>query len=348
MIRFGLCCIFIDQPIKFRTTTATHLLKKERPEQLEKLSELCLENACSLLAAFKFCAAAGIGCFRINSQILPLKTHPGVGYAVADLPAGRQIIDTFKECGRFLKKNNLRASLHPDQFVVLNSPRAEVVASSIAEIEYQTEVAGWVGADVINIHAGGGYGDKPAALQRFKQGFSRLSEKARKLVTLENDDKTFTPADLLPICVETKIPLVYDVHHHRVLPDGMSIAAATAAALKTWKREPLFHLSSPLNGWVGAQPQQHHDYIDPADFPAEWRDLEITVEVEAKAKELAILRLMADLGLKKGSVTLENAKHDPGESDVKNHHKRQKKHDADHIERDAKIHQKNQKVAKHK
>lgn len=309
MIRFGLCCIFVEQPIKFRTATATHLLKKERPEQLEKLSELCLENARSLLAAFKFCAAAGIGCFRINSQILPLKTHPGVGYAVADLPAGRQIIDTFKECGRFLKKNNLRASLHPDQFVVLNSPRAEVVASSIAEIEYQAEVAGWVGADVINIHAGGGYGDKPAALQRFKQGFSRLSEKARKLVTLENDDKTFTPADLLPICVEIKIPLVYDVHHHRVLPDDMSIAEATAAALKTWNREPLFHLSSPINGWGGSQPQQHHDYIDPADFPPEWRGLAITVEVEAKAKELAILRLVADLGLKKTSITLKNAKH---------------------------------------
>lgn len=348
MIRLGLCCIFVEQPIKFRTTTATHLLKKDRPAQLAKLSELCLENARSLLAAFKFCAAAGIGCFRINSQILPLKTHPGVGYAVGDLPAGGQIIDTFNECGRFLKKNNLRASLHPDQFVVLNSPRAEVVASSIAEIEYQAEVAGWVGADVINIHAGGGYGDKPAALERFKEGFQRLSASARQLVTLENDDKTFTPADLLPICNEMQIPLVYDVHHHRVLPDGMSIAAATAAALKTWNREPLFHLSSPLNGWGGAQPQQHHDYIDPADFPAEWRDLEITVEVEAKAKELAILRLMNDLSLKKGSVALKNTKHDPGESDVKNHQQRQKKHDADHIERNAKIHQKNQKVAKHK
>ncbi|HMM60663.1 MAG TPA: UV DNA damage repair endonuclease UvsE, partial [Candidatus Rifleibacterium sp.] len=87
--------------------------------------------------------------------------------------------------------------------------RAEVVASSIAEIEYQTEVAGWVGADVINIHAGGGYGDKTAALERFKDGFNRLSASARKIVTLENDDKTFTPADLLPICNEMQIPLVY-------------------------------------------------------------------------------------------------------------------------------------------
>jgi UV DNA damage endonuclease len=44
--------------------------------------------------------------------------------------------------------------------VVLNSTRPEVVASSIAELEYQAQVASWVNADVINIHAGGAYGNK--------------------------------------------------------------------------------------------------------------------------------------------------------------------------------------------
>jgi len=294
-IRFGLCCLFVEQPIKFRTATATHLLKKSRSEQLEKLSELAGDNSKALLAAFKYCHAAGIGCFRINSQILPLKTHPVVGYSVSELPDGAAVMATFKECGRFLKKTGLRASLHPDQFVVLNSPRPEVVASSLAEIEYQAEVAEWVGADVINIHAGGGYGDKTAALARFKDGFARLSAAAQGLITLENDDKTYTPADLLPLCRELDVPLVYDVHHHRVLPDGLSIAAATAAALPTWNREPLFHLSSPLTGWKGSGLHRHHDYIDPADFPVEWRDLRVTVEVEAKAKELAVKKLMRDL-----------------------------------------------------
>ncbi len=294
-IRFGLCCLFVEHPVKFRTTTATHLLKKGREEQLQKLSGLCLENARALLAAYQYCNSAGIGCFRINSQILPLKTHPQAGYEVAELPAADEIIAKFKECGSFLQNSGLRASLHPDQFVVLNSPRSEVVASSIEEIEYQTEVAGWVGADVINIHAGGGYGDKQAALKRFADGFARLTTPARLLLTLENDDKTYTPSDLLPLCRELQIPLVYDVHHHRVLPDGLSVGQATSAAFSTWNREPLFHLSSPLNGWGAPQAHQHHDYIDPADFPAEWRGLKITVEVEAKAKELAVKRLMRDL-----------------------------------------------------
>ncbi len=297
-LRFGLCCLFVAQPIKFRTTTATHLLKKSKSERLQRLSELCHENARALMAAYKFCHEAGIGCFRINSQILPLKTHPEAGYQINDLPDGKEIKNAFAECGRFLRSNGLRASLHPDQFVVLNSPRPEVVASSLAEIEYQAEVAGWIGADVVNIHAGGGYGDKLLSLQRFAEGFDRLSEPARRLITLENDDRTFTPADLLPLCRQLQIPLVYDVHHHRVHSDAMTVSAATAAALETWNREPLFHLSSPLDGWQGSGLHRHHDYIDPADFPEEWVDLAITVEVEAKAKELAVQKLMADLKLR--------------------------------------------------
>lgn len=291
MIRLGLCCHFLEQPIKFSTTTATHLLKQPREQQLDKLSNLCLNNAMALQQAFEFCHKHRIGCFRINSQILPLKTHPALTYKINDLPAGEKILATFRSCGDFLRKHALRASFHPDQFVVLNSPKPEVVTSSIAEIEYQAEVATWVGADVINIHAGGAYGDKSTSLARFAQGFSRLSATARQLITLENDDKTYSPTDLLPICQTLKIPLVYDVHHHRCLCDNLSIAEATRATIQTWNREPMFHISSPIDGWDGKQPGRHHDYINPADFPAEWKKLNITIEVEAKAKELAVLKL---------------------------------------------------------
>lgn len=92
-----------------------------------------------------------------------------------------------------------------------------------------------------------------------------------------------------------QIPLVYDVHHHRCLPDGLSVAAATEQSLKTWDREPLFHISSPKDGWSGPNPRKHHDYIDIHDLPKEWLSMDITVEVEAKAKEPAIRKLIADL-----------------------------------------------------
>lgn len=295
MIRLGLCCMFRDQPIKFPTTTVTAISKMKRPDALAKLSRLCLENAAALLAALQYCAANGIGCFRINSQILPIKTHPEYGYSVNDLPDGAEIIRNFRACGRLAKKNQLRTCFHPDQFVVLNSQRQDVVQKSILELEYQAEVAEWVGADVINIHGGGAFGNKTQALADFARALDRLSERARCRITVENDDKLFTPADLLPVCRSTGIPLVYDAHHHRCNPDGKSIEETTHAAIATWTREPLFHISSPLEGWTGSKPERHHDFIDSTDFPTCWRKLDITVEVEAKAKEAAVLKLKKEL-----------------------------------------------------
>lgn len=295
MIRFGLCCAFRDQPIKFVTTTATAISKMKRHDALAKLSRLCLLNAEALLAALHYCADHGIGCFRVNSQILPLKTHPTCGYEVEDLLDSNEIIRQFELCGRFAKKHKLRTCFHPDQFVVLNSQKPEVVESSIRELEYQAEVAEWIGADVINIHGGGAYGDKSKALADFVRNLSRLSTRVLKRLTVENDDKVFTPDDLLPLCVATGIPLVYDVHHHRCLPDNLSIEQATSKALETWDREPLFHLSSPLEGWHGPKPERHHDFIDVTDFPLCWRTKKITVEVEAKAKEVAVEKLASEL-----------------------------------------------------
>jgi UV DNA damage endonuclease len=75
------------------------------------------------------------------------------------------------------------------------------------------------------------------------------------------------------------------------LPDDLSLEQVTTAARATWSREPLFHLSSPREGWSGPKPERHHDYIDPKDFPAVWLGRTLTVEVEAKAKELAVERL---------------------------------------------------------
>ena len=294
-LRLGLCCQFAQEPIKFRTTTATAMLRLPKLERLARLAELCRVNAEALLSSLQFCAGHGVGAFRIDSQILPVKTHPTAGYDVSELPSGAEIISRFRECGRFARANDLRLSFHPDQFVVLNSPNPKTLAHSLAELAYQAEVAEWVGADTVNIHGGGAYGDKAAALCALRENIKCLPAPVRSRLTLENDDKVYTPADLLPVCLDTGVPLVYDVHHHRCLPDGFTVAEVTERARKTWKTEPLFHISSPLEGWDGPKPQRHHDYINPADFPREWLGWPLTVEVEAKAKELAVARLIADL-----------------------------------------------------
>ncbi|MCG8686854.1 MAG: UV DNA damage repair endonuclease UvsE [Desulfobacterales bacterium] len=302
MIRFGLCCIFKEENIKFRRTTAKYLSSLPRVNQLKRLSEICLFNILSLKQALIFCRDHGIGDFRINSQILPLKTHPEVGYDIHELPDEEKIMNAFSNCRQFSRANDIRTGFHPDQFIVLSSPRPEVVRRSVADLVYQAEVSQLVGSDVINIHGGGVYGDKTTALERLVKEIKTLPDHVRKRLTLENDDRSYTPDDLLPVCIKTGVPLVYDIHHHRCLKDGLNEKEATQAALSTWNREPLFHISSPRNGWDNKDIRKHHDYIDPSDFPAYWLPLDITVEVEAKAKELAVTKLINDLKKQKGSL----------------------------------------------
>ena len=57
----------------------------------------------------------------------------------------------------------------------------------------------------------------------------------------------------------------------------------------------MFHISSPIEGWKGPKPERHHDFIDLEDFPACWKRKKITVEIEAKAKEVAVLKLKKEL-----------------------------------------------------
>lgn len=300
MLRFGLCCIFRNEPIRFRSTTAKHLMTIPRAGQLAKLSELCLANAKSLHQALIFCEKHGIGAFRILSPFLPRATHPDIRYDIADLPAADRITKQLASSRKFAENYHIRLSFHPDQFIVLASPHAAVVDSAVRELEYQGVLAEILGADVINVHGGGTYGDKEKARRRFVENFSRLSGRVRSRLTIENDDTGYTVRDLLPLCRELGIPLVYDVHHHRCNPDGLSLEEATDLCQETWKpggREPYFHVSSPRNGWGSGSPKPHADYIDPGDFPVCWKGRTATVDVEAKAKELAVLKIMENFEL---------------------------------------------------
>ncbi len=287
-LRPGLCCIFQDEPIHFQTRQAKYILRHDRQQQLVMLASSILHNLGSLQQALRYCHEHGIGCFRISSRFLPLKTHPLVAYRLEELPGAEEIFSRFQACRQYCLDRDLRTTFHPDQFTLLSSPRPDVTDNSISELLYHNELAELLAADVIMIHGGGAYNDKPAALARLEQVVQGLPEGLRRRLAFENDDRTYTPADLLPVCLRTGIPLVYDVHHHRCNPDGLSIEAVTAAAIGTWRREPLFHLSSPRQGWTGGDRRSHHDFIDIADFPPCWSGLSLTVELEAKAKEVAV------------------------------------------------------------
>jgi UV DNA damage endonuclease len=295
-LRLGLCCQFLDSPIRFRTATHRYVSTLSRAGRRTYLATIAADNAAALAAAIERCAELGIGGFRINSQMLPLGTHPVSGYALEALDQIGEIRAAFARARELARARGIRLSFHPDQFVVINSERADVVRSSVEELEYQAGMAEMVGADTVVFHGGSAAGGVTAAVERLERGLELLSDRARRVVALENDDHRFAPADLLPLCRSLGVPLVYDAHHHRCHPDGLSADEATDLAAATWDgREPYGHISSPREGWHGGNPRPHADFIDIADFPRAWLERRMTVDVEAKQKERAVMRLLDDL-----------------------------------------------------
>ena len=290
--RLGLCCQFLDAPIHFRRATHKYVSSLDAALGRAHLVDILRDNASALVAAVQHCSDIGIGSFRVSSQILPLATHPVSGYNLNEMDEHGDIRTLFGAAKTLATELDIRLSFHPDQFVVLNSERHTVVEASVEEMRVQGEIAVLCGADVLTLHAGSSAGGTAASLERLERGIEALSPAARVRLALENDDRRFTPASLFPLCERLAVPLVYDVHHHRCNPDTLSVTEATEMARSTWReREPHFHISSPRDGWGAADTRPHADYVIPDDFPDAWRGQCITVDVEAKAKERAVLAL---------------------------------------------------------
>ncbi len=291
-IRWGLCCQFADSSVRFRQATHRYVATLAPHARVAYLREVARANAIALAHAVGRCVELGIGAFRITSQILPLNTHPVSGYTIDQLDLDGVIAESFAAAGRLARDNSVRLSFHPDQFVVLNSVRDDVVASSVRELDAQAALGRIVGVESITLHVGGMTDGKAAALERLERNLERLSDAARARLALENDDRLFTVRDLHPLCMRSGVPLVYDVHHHRCNADGLDTESATDLASETWRgREPWMHVASPRDGVAARNPRPHADYITPEDFPRHWLTRTITVDVEAKAKDAAILQL---------------------------------------------------------
>src|SRR5215217_6776911 len=161
--RWGLCCQFVDSPIRFRQATHRYCSTLGRDKSREYLSDIVLANAQSLIDAIEHCARIGIGAFRITSQLMPLATHPESGYEPEELPHWSLIQEKANEAARSAERNDVRLSFHPDQFVVLNSESERVVTASLVEMEHHARVARMLGAQALTLHAGGKAGGTAAA-----------------------------------------------------------------------------------------------------------------------------------------------------------------------------------------
>lgn len=302
--RLGLCCAFVAQPqFKFRTTTVAYLSSLQLKDPTSALAReyyggIIRNNLGTLEDVVHWCSAHDVRAFRVNSDLFPRATHPLVIPWVDELLAMSEVQEQCARVKRAASELDIRLSEHPDQFLVGNSLRADVVNGTIAELEWRGKLGDLLGYDVICLHGGSGLPDRESALWRWEATLERLSPRVLSKLALENDDRVFTPQDILSASLAWGLPLIYDAHHHRVHADDLSEAEATELAIASWgDREPYFHLSSPRDGWDARDARPHHDLIELTDWPDEWTQMwragvKFTVDVEAKSKEQAVLSLL--------------------------------------------------------
>jgi len=198
-----------------------------------------------------------------------------------------------REFSKTLRRFPIRITMHPGQFVVLNSPKKEVVDASLRELEYHfwvLETLG-VGAEgVVVIHAGGIYEDKRESLKRLKNTL-RENQWLYRYLAIENDERHYTVRDLLD--AELDLPIVFDYYHNRLNPSEFEVSEI----LQTWSgRVPEFHLSSEPEG--KHRFGEHGDWIrleDFLDFLNRFGGNRIDLILEAKQKEKAVEKLLLEL-----------------------------------------------------
>jgi UV DNA damage endonuclease len=275
-----------------KTTNKTFRLSNLTKEKYLTTVEYNLK---SLEDIIKWNAANGIYFFRIGSELIPFASHKEFSFDwVNDY---KKEFSALRQLG---KKHKMRFSMHPGQYSVLNSPDEKIVGNAVRDIEYHAKVLEQIAPEDGNIviHAGGVYGDKEAAKKRFVKNFAKLSKTAQNMLILENDDKSYDIADVLEICRELKIPAVFDILHHDCNPADGALAGLLAEAVETWVgKVPKFHISSRK----GVKGCPHTDYIEPQDFIRFKKlldsvpgDKEYDLMIEAKMKDLAVLKIMED------------------------------------------------------
>lgn len=270
-------------------------------------------------AIFDYLAEAGISMYRISSDLAPYLTHP-------DLPQFHRQIEEcageLADLGARARDQGLRLSFHPSQYILLNSPDEDLVRKSAADLEGQARILDAMGLGpeaVVVTHVGGVYGDTAAGRERWARVWDELPEPARRRLVLENDDTRYGVADTLWIHERTGVPLVFDYLHHWCLGRaGLDQHEALAACLRTWPAgvTPKIHYSSPRTEMrlverksrksgkverVQAPPiwSGHADYLNPFELITFMRGAaampDFDLMIEAKLKDLALLRLREDL-----------------------------------------------------
>lgn len=322
IVRFGFVAMSVqlDDASPSRTMTMASFSKlADREAALRKLVQIAELNLHNTLKLLKHCRYMGVKLYRMTSKIIPLVTHE----QLKDWDPYPALAQRFADVGSFAREHGIRVSFHPDHYTVLSTPREQVYRNSVIELDYHVRMLELMGLDdwaTCNIHVSGSYGDKTASGQRFISQFNAMEDRIKHRITLENDDKTFTALETLRISEEAGVPMVLDIHHHAVNPGDEQAHELWPSILRTWERSgwnarngirmgdpswlpPKIHVSSPKSE---TDPRGHADFVDPEPllqflYGIAGSTAAVDVMIEAKRKDEALVKLMADLSLAEAS-----------------------------------------------
>lgn len=272
----------------------------------------------ALEAVLHFCDDHDLRFYRMATGLAPYASHPELTQ-FRDAP--KRFAESLAQVGDLARRLGIRLSTHPGQYTVLNSEDPEIRRLAAIELEVQAELMDAMGLgpeSVVVLHVGGIAGGAEAGMERFERGFETLSERAQARLVVENDDRTYALRDVVGLAGRIGRPVIWDIlHHHCNDPERIGDRDALELALSTWPDGvvPKIHYSTPKTAveekvkkvgrrvertLVLPQLRAHADVIDPIGFEHFITETaaglpDFDVMLEAKAKDLAVLRLREQL-----------------------------------------------------
>jgi UV DNA damage endonuclease len=274
--------------------TKTRFLALERKSAERIVADRTLNNVFVTRKTLEYCVLNKWN-YRISSGMMPLETLPEANLSIETTYNYTTIKQEFDLCNTIIKKNKIRCSTHPDQFVVPASANLSVVKKSIIELEAHGKIMDAMGLpqtyeSPINIHMNIYKGGTKEIAKRFVDVYNDLpiNVKSRLVLELEDKPNSWGLINLYDLIYQkTGIPITYDSHHFRLNnPENISPEKAILMCMETWgKYKPLFHYS---NGRSGPTDRAHSDYV--YTLHKELFENDVDVEFEFKAKDYAIER----------------------------------------------------------
>ena len=292
--RFGFCCKWLNDESEFggmkvnakdrdlngRSTTM-RWLREHKDEAEQRQWDIMDHNAAAAVRMIE-----RVGTLPPERRMVRLGSEMLQGYTEKDWKSWWQqrhiqdhLAKIFAPVGEASRKHDVKVSFHPGQFCVLASETPDIVDRSIEEFEYHADMARWMGFGrtfqdgcKINVHISGRQG--PDGIRR---ALPRLSQEARNLITIENDEMGHGLEKSLEL--EKDLALVLDVHHH-------------------WIRDEEYieptddRVKRVIDSWRGVRPSMHYSY-------SRNEHLEVAGLGEKTHTEMHDIKMLLERGCKK-------------------------------------------------